>query len=412
MTVGLDWTGGRCRFPTTMFKRAFKPVARAPEPDAPIVTAYTDGQVTLRSNRSKIGYHEAADTSTYKGVRRGDFVVHGLDILRGSVGVSDSDGAISPVCTVCVPKDDVHAPFMAYAMRAQAFAGVPRAWARGVREGGADFRRWDTLGELPVPLPGVEKQRQIADFLDDQVAVLDRAIGLRQRQAELEEERFRARLDEVIRAALDGPFVSTPLKYLARVVDTEHKTAPHVPGGGYWVAGTRAIRDGRLIVENLYETDAAAYAEWTARARPRPGDLVLTREAPVGEVALLRDGDARICIGQRVVLIQLRAGLLSEMLLLVLMSPNVARFYADVTQGSLHPHLNMRDLGAIPIPFAEQRMQSELVDVLSAEFEAVRGVTSLMMRSLKLLHERKWALIAAAVTGEFDAAAARNIAVA
>ncbi len=168
-----DWTSGVGRFPLVKFKRAFVPIQRLVSPGSGIVTAYTDGQVTLRSNRDKIGYHEAADISTYKGVEPGDFVVHGLDILRGSVGVSDSRGAISPVCTVARPLPHVDGRFMAYAMRAQAWAGVPRALARGVREGGADFRRWDTLAELPVPLPPLDEQRRIADFLDEQVALIE-----------------------------------------------------------------------------------------------------------------------------------------------------------------------------------------------------------------------------------------------
>src|ERR1700731_1383541 len=100
-----------------------------------MVTAYTDGRVTLRSNRRRDGYHEARDMSGHQGVEPGDLVVHGLDILRGSVGVSDARGAISSLCVVCSPKVRSDPRYFSYVIRAQAFSGLPRALARGVREG-------------------------------------------------------------------------------------------------------------------------------------------------------------------------------------------------------------------------------------------------------------------------------------
>lgn len=187
----ITWAGDASAFPEVMFKRAMRPIKRRVVRED-IVTAYTNGQVTLRSNRDKIGYHEATDLSTYQGVEPGDFVVHGLDILRGSVGVSDSLGAISPVCTVCGPSPHVDGRFIAYAMRAQSWSGFPKALARGIREGGADFRRWETLGELPVPCPALDEQRRIADFLDAETSRIDRLIALRQRQQVLALEQFRA----------------------------------------------------------------------------------------------------------------------------------------------------------------------------------------------------------------------------
>jgi type I restriction enzyme S subunit len=92
------------KYPEVPFRRLFRSVERPIADGAEIVTAYTDGTVTLRRNRPIKGYHEAADLSGFKGVCVGDFVVHGLDILRGSVGVSDSDGAISSVFVTCVSR--------------------------------------------------------------------------------------------------------------------------------------------------------------------------------------------------------------------------------------------------------------------------------------------------------------------
>lgn len=72
-----------CEYRQLPFRRVFRRVNRPLIGNEGIVTAYTDGQVTLRENRAKERYHEAADLSTFQGVIPGDFVVHGLDIMRG-----------------------------------------------------------------------------------------------------------------------------------------------------------------------------------------------------------------------------------------------------------------------------------------------------------------------------------------
>jgi len=206
--VSLEWpaaTGIR-QLP---FRRLFTPIRRIVPDGAQIVTAYTDGQVTLRSNRAKVGYHEASDLSGYQGVEAGDFVVHGLDIMRGSVGVSDAAGAMSSVCTVCLPRPLINKWFAAYVIRAQAASGYPKALARGVREGGADFRRWDTLAELPIPVPHLEQQQEVVEFLDAQTAKIDALIGKQEQLIETLAERRQAVISHVVTKGVDP---SAPLR--------------------------------------------------------------------------------------------------------------------------------------------------------------------------------------------------------
>src|SRR5690606_18060292 len=80
-----------------------------------------------------------------------------------------------------------------------------------------------------------------------------------------------------------------------QITDCEHKTAPAAPRGteyGYSV-GTPCIKNGRLLLDAAKRVDRATYEKWTARAVPQKDDIILTREAPVGEAALL-DGNSRV----------------------------------------------------------------------------------------------------------------------
>lgn len=71
--------------------------------------------------------------------------------------------------------------------------------------GGATFKalNLEPLAQTPVPLPPLGDQRRVADFLDDQVALLDRAIHLRQSQMVTVAERRRSWLGEVYGAVTD-----------------------------------------------------------------------------------------------------------------------------------------------------------------------------------------------------------------
>ena len=264
------WLPSGSPFEERPFRRVFERVRRPLPPDPEIVTAYTDGQVTLRSNRSKDGYHEAADLSGFQGVDVGDFVVHGLDILRGSVGVSDSTGALSSVCIACVTRVESDPRYFAYAMRAQAWAGVPRALAKGVREGGADFRRWDTLAELPLPVPSLHEQRAIADYLDIETDLTDALIFKKRRLTELLEERSRELrranvlrgLDPVHGGGLHEPWHEMNLGVLLELQrghdlpsdDREDGTIPVVSSGGVSGFHNIAITDGPGVITGRYGT--------------------------------------------------------------------------------------------------------------------------------------------------------------
>jgi len=72
---------------------------------------------------------------------------------------------------------------------------------------------------------------------------------------------------------------------------------------GVVVLRSSNIRNGRLDLSNPSFTDENHYNERSKRARIQAGDLVITREAPMGEVCLIPD-NLRCCLGQRMVMLR------------------------------------------------------------------------------------------------------------
>ena len=81
------------------------------------------------------------------------------------------------------------------------------------------------------------------------------------------------------------------------IVDCEHKTAPIQPWGIPSIRTTN-IKNGRIDFKNANRVSEEVYKQWTARLEPKPGDLILAREAPVGDVGIIPPNQ-KACLGQR-----------------------------------------------------------------------------------------------------------------
>ena len=261
--------------------------------------------------------------------------------------------------------------------------------------------RTEALANLLLDLPPLDEQRRVADFLDDQVALLDQAIALRQQQISLLKERHDTFVRDVV-AKADEPAV--------RVV-------PEFP----WIAGLSAAAEvkalGRILTlqrgvdltadERVsgsvpVVTTGGVVGTHDTVIVPGPG-VVIGRYGTVGSVFWINEGHW----------------------------PHNTTLYVKDYQGNdpkycfyllrAYPYERLQARAAVPgvnrndmhrdqmpwLPLPLQRRAAALLD------EAVRRrdqFHQLHERSLSLLQERKRALITAAVTGQFDVTTARSVA--
>ena len=105
------------------------------------------------------------------------------------------------------------------------------------------------------------------------------------------------------------------------VVDCPHST-PVWTDSGFVVLRNQNIKDGRLDLSAPSYTDEEHFNQRVRRLAPRSGDIVITREAPMGEVCKIPEG-LTCCLGQRQVLLRPKAGVNADYLLYALQSPVV-----------------------------------------------------------------------------------------
>jgi len=152
------------------------------------------------------------------------------------------------------------------------------------------------------------------------------------------------------------------------IVDCVNKTAPIVPEKTpYRMIRTTNIRNGRVSLEGCRYVDESTFKKWTRRANLQFGDVVLTREAPIGEVGFVTE-PKNLFLGQR--LMQYRANpdfLVPRFLLYAFLSPSLQyQFGSHEGSGSVVSHICVGDCFKFKIPLPPLLVQTEIAETLGA----------------------------------------------
>ncbi|MFS0637938.1 restriction endonuclease subunit S [Mesobacillus foraminis] len=100
-------------------------------------------------------------------------------------------------------------------------------------------------------------------------------------------------------------WVTYTLGDVCTVTDCQHKTAPSVDfKTPYKMLRTSNIRNGRIDNINVNYVTREIYEEWSVRGKLEFNDVILTREAPMGEVGIIKS-EEKFFLGQR--MLQLKA---------------------------------------------------------------------------------------------------------
>src|SRR6266568_1441860 len=149
------------------------------------------------------------------------------------------------------------------------------------------------------------------------------------------------------------------------IIDCEHNTAPIQPEG-YPSIRTPNIGRGRLILEGVNRVSEETYKRWTQRAIPRVDDLILAREAPIGNVAIIPK-NLQVCLGQRTVLIRPdKSKVDPNYLVYLLLGDEVQGRILSVSNGATVHHLNMADIRNLRLPpLPPLPIQHKIASILS-----------------------------------------------
>lgn len=166
-------------------KYILKLLSKPIKQDDGVITCFRDGEVTLRSNRREEGFTMADKEIGYQGVDIGDLVVHGMDGFAGAIGISDSRGKASPVLNIL--DTEQNKKYIMYYLRSMAYNDVFTALSTGIRVRSCDLR-WSKLAELLYPVPPIDEQKAIVNYIDKQLEKTNAVIADKKAQLDTLDE--------------------------------------------------------------------------------------------------------------------------------------------------------------------------------------------------------------------------------
>jgi len=146
------------------------------EEDAELLSLFTSIGVRPRSEMEDRG-NKAQTVINYKQVKKGDIVVNKLLAWMGAIGISNYDGVTSPDYDVYRPINEklISNKYYHYYFRSHYFKGDCYKFGRGIM-----MMRWRTYPEqfksIPVPVPPIEEQIEIANYIDEKTKDIDLLI--------------------------------------------------------------------------------------------------------------------------------------------------------------------------------------------------------------------------------------------
>jgi type I restriction enzyme S subunit len=172
------------------------------------------------------------------------------------------------------------------------------------------------------------------------------------------------------------------------IADCPHST-PVWTDSGVIVLRNQNIKGGRLDLSDPSYTDEFHYESRTRRAAPTAGDLVITREAPMGEICMIPNR-LRCCLGQRMVLLRPdRRKIDGKFLLYALQSvPVQHEIRASEGTGSTVSNLRIPLLESLIVPtppLSEQRAIAHILGTLDDKIELNRRMNETLEQIARAL---------------------------
>jgi type I restriction enzyme S subunit len=400
-----------------------------PSAEYPLLGIRLDAQGPF--HRETVVGTQTSATRLYE-VRTGDFIYSRLFAWRGAFGLirHELDGFFvsNEFPTFRANDDRLDLRFLFYWLRLPDVLRRVEADCTGSTPLTRNRYKEQFFLNLEIPLPSLDQQRRIVAKIDALAAKIDEARALQQQSSIINNSFWSAALNAAFKGELVPNNVATQsaqelLAYSAAAyatfIETKANNAhPHkprmlaegsyqLPVGWAWTTlgsvlthlvdcvndtpdfadsdtgyiGLKStnIRPYLLDLRQKWFVSESDFRSWNRRETPLAGDIVLTREAPVGYACMVPKNIV-CCLTQRLMLLRVASEvMLPDLLLHYLNSPVFLDQVIEHSRGLTTPHIRVQDAPnfLLPLPpMSHQRAIVSQLDKLQSKFRQMRGLGS------------------------------------
>ncbi|VTN01893.1 Type I restriction enzyme EcoKI specificity protein [Raoultella planticola] len=419
---GVEWLGEvPNHWKTVSISRLFSRIKRTGYTEKELLSVYRDYGVIPKSSRDDNNNKPSEDLSPYQLVEPNDLVMNKMKAWQGSIAISEYEGIVSPAYFVYKPNNILfelaHPRYVHYLLRNPIYVTQYLSRSKGIRVNQWDLDP-DEFRNIELLLPDKTEQEKIYSFLDHETAKIDNLIEKQQQLIELLKEKRQAVISHAVTKGLnpDVPMKDSGVEWLGEVPEHWEVSKfgyislvvrggsprpagdPTLFNGDYspWVTVAEITKDNEIYLDS---TDTFLTKKGSEQCRVfKAGTLLLSNSgATLGVPKILRiDANANDgVVGFELLKIDHEYAYFY----LLTLTTNLRE---SIKQGSGQPNLNTDIVKSIAIPIPPEKEIQEIVSFIKETIKLYSSIESGAMEQVKLLQERRTALISAAVTGKID----------
>ncbi len=362
---------------------------------------------------------EDTDLSLFKTVKKKDFVIS-LRSFQGGFEYSNFNGVITPAYTVFRNKIPINDDYFKMLFKSDGFIAKINSLTTGIREG--KNIQYDDFKHMTLPLPTLDEQQQIADYLDKKCGEVDRVVEVQKQIIEKLKEYKQSVITEAVTKGLDknAPLKDSGIEWIGKIpyhwktIRIKNvawlkgrigwqglKSNEYQETGAYLITGTD-FDNGKINWDSCVHITQERYNE-DADIHIKENDLLITKDGTVGKVALALNCPPNVSLNSGVLLIRNTKNIkyFSKYLFYIILSDVFWQWFSSNLNGnSTIIHLYQEQFYNFCFCFPDPEEQKQIADYLDIKCAEIDKAISEKEALIEKLTEYKKSLIYECVTGK------------
>lgn len=421
---GIEWIG---EIPEDWeIKRLKAVLCERNENNNPIKTNYilsltNDRGVIPYDEKGDIGNKSKEDVSGYKLAYPNDIVLNSMNVVIGSVALSQYYGCVSPVYYMLFPRNSEDCVrYYNYIFQTKQFQGKLKGYGNGIMEIRMRIQM-SKLNTVELPIPDSETQSRIAEYLDDKCGKIDRYIEKQQQVIEKLKAYKQAIIAEAVTKGLD-PTVPmkdsgiewigmipehwkiTKMKYIGRFIN-----GYAFPSNAFVSSGIRVMKIANIQPMNIsWVEESFVNEEYNSLTdyQVEKGDVVFALTRPIingGIKTAIADFDDFVLLNQRNAMYKGNKFLSNRWQYYSMQSSMFVQEFEKYIDGTgQQPNISTNEIANIFVPIPSIEEQMKITTYLDNQCQKIDSTIFNKQKIIEKLTEYKKSLIYEAVTGKVE----------
>ncbi|EMF9851829.1 restriction endonuclease subunit S [Campylobacter upsaliensis] len=358
------------------------------------------------------------DKSNYKIVPLNAVAYNKMRMWQGAVGVNTlTTGIVSPAYIVAIPNEKILPNFVSYLFKSKIMIGEFDKNSYGLCLDMNNLR-YDDFRNIKIPLPPLQEQKEIAEFLDSKCEKIQNYIDKKQKLITLLQEKKQALINEAVTKGLNPSIESKnsgieylgliphhwevkKLKYVGKVVLGKMLYNEHQKGYSHcYYLKSKNLQWLNVEVSQIEKMWFSEYEK--SLYRIKKDDLLVSEGGEVGKTCIWNNELAECYIQNSVHKITLNKFNNAKFFLYLFFTYGKLGVFDSVVSRVSIAHLVLEKLINVDMVVPPLQEQKEIAAFLDSKVAQIDSAIEKTKRQIELVKEYKNTLINEAVCGRID----------